>query len=108
MADPRLKIDVDPVMAQRQDFLNSLDTFIATAKTFADGVEGTGAFWQGDARMAAYSTGLDLHTRLNQVHQWGLTLVDNVGTNVNVMHQNEADAAQLLYGAGGDGAGQSV
>ncbi|ORV57819.1 hypothetical protein AWC06_20970 [Mycobacterium fragae] len=88
-------------MARQHDFLNSLDTFCATAKTFADRVEGAAAFWKGQARMAAYNTGIDLHGRLKDVHAWGMTLVQNVGQNVSVMHNSDLDSAQSFNALGG-------
>lgn len=100
MSNP-LNIEVDHVTAQTQDFTNSLDHFIATAKSFAQGVEATSAFWQGPARSAAYSTGLDLHASLTDLHQWGMRLVESVGQNVNAMHNNEVDQAQNFTALGG-------
>lgn len=100
-----LNIDTDPVLARQQDFMNSLDHFCNTAKSFADSVEGTSAFWQGDTRMAAFTKGLDLHAKLNDLHQWGVRLVEAIGGNVAAMHSNEHDGRQAFYAVdGGDSA----
>jgi hypothetical protein len=100
--DHGLNIDADPVLARQHDFLNSLDTFYATAKSFADGVEATSAFWKGPARTAAYHTGVDLHARLDDVRNWGHRLVENIGHNVSVMHNNDMDHAHSFNALGGD------
>lgn len=102
-----LNIEVDHVSAQRQDFMNSLDHFIATASSFANGIEETSGYWKGPARMAAYSTGIDLHAQLKDLHRWGVSLVESVGQNVSVMHNNEIDQAQAFTALGG-GADGSV
>ncbi len=101
-----LNIESDHVTAQGQDFMNSLDHFIATATSFAHGIEETSGFWKGPARAAAYSTGLHLHAQLKDLHQWGVTLVHSVGQNVSAMHNNEVDQAQAFtaLGGGADGA----